>query len=118
MSRRVAALAVAFALAVTACGGSTTVKDASPVDSASIVMKDTTFQPGHVEVPARTTVTWTNGDQIPHDVKFEDGGGTSEVLSFGGTFQRVFNDPGTFDYECTIHRGMVGRVTVTPRNGG
>jgi plastocyanin len=111
MRRRLPALLVAVALSLVACGGGTTVRDASPVDTASIVMKDNQFQPGHIEIPARTTVTWTNADQIPHNVKFGDGP-ASDNLSFGATFQRVFNDPGTFDYECTIHTGMVGRVTV------
>jgi len=27
----------------------------------------------------------------------------------------VFDDPGTFDYVCTIHSGMEGRVTVVAR---
>ena len=72
------------------------------------------FQPPHIQVPVRTTVTWTNGDQVPHNVKFDDGP-KSDNLSFGATFQRVFNDPGTYDYECTIHSGMVGRVTVVSR---
>jgi plastocyanin len=59
-------------------------------------------------------VTWTNADQSPHNVTFDDGPSSSN-LNFGATFQRVFNDPGTFDYECTIHPGMVGRVTVVAR---
>ena len=117
MNRRLLALIAAFVLAVAVAGcggGSTSARDASPVDSGSIVMKDSTFQPAHVVVPARTTVTWTNGDQVPHNVKFEDGP-SSDNLALGATFQRVFNDPGTFDYECTIHPGMIGRVTVTAR---
>ena len=117
MTARLVALfvSVALAAAVVGCGGSsTTVRDASPADVGSIVMKDNTFQPGHVEVPARTTVTWTNADQVPHNVKFDDGP-SSDNLAFGATFQRVFDAPGTFDYECTIHPGMIGRVTVIAR---
>ena len=108
-------LVFVLGVALAGCGGSgTTVRDASPVDSGSIVMKDNTFEPPHVTVPARTTVTWTNADQVPHNVKFDDGP-ASDNLSFGATFQRMFINPGTFDYECTIHAGMVGRVTVTSR---
>jgi plastocyanin len=116
MTRRLAAVIAALVLlvAVAGCGGNTSARDASPVDSGSIIMKDSTFQPAHVEVPARTTVTWTNGDQVPHNVKFDDGP-ASDNLAFGATFQRVFNDPGTFDYKCTIHPDMLGRVTVTAR---
>jgi plastocyanin len=108
---------VVLAVAVGACGAGSGAREASPADVAAITMTNNTFQPSHVEVPARTTVTWTNGDQVPHDVKF-DGGPESDVLAFGATYQQVFDDPGTFDYECTIHPGMVGRVTVTERGGG
>ena len=44
-------------------------------------------------------------------MKFDDGP-SSDNLSFDATFQRVFETPGTYDYVCTIHVGMVGRVTV------
>ena len=114
--RRLPALLLTLVLAtVVACGGGgTTVKDASPVTSGTVVMLNNQFQAPHIQVPVRTTVTWTNGDQVPHNVKFDDGP-KSDNLSFGATFQRVFNDPGTYDYECTIHSGMVGRVTVVSR---
>ena len=121
MSRiKTALFVVAFAglaLAVAGCSTGTGNRDASPAAVGAVTMTNNAFQPPHVEVPARTTVTWTNGDQAPHDVKFADGP-QSDVLSFGATYQRVFDTPGTFDYECTIHPGMVGRVTVTPRGGG
>jgi plastocyanin len=77
-------------------------------------MMNNQFQPGQIQVPVRTTVTWTNAEQTPHNVKFDDGP-SSDNLAFGATFQRVFNDAGTFDYVCTIHTGMVGRVTVVSR---
>ena len=108
------AVVVAIALVIAACGSSTGPRDASPVDRGAVTMINNEFQPPHVQVPARTTVTWTNGDQGPHNVKFDDGP-SSDNLAFGATFQRVFNDPGTFDYRCTIHPGMVGRVTVVSR---
>lgn len=121
MHRRLAATPSAFLTALSivavlvACGGpSTGPRDASPADSGSVVMKNNNFVAPHVTVPARTTVTWTNADQVPHNVTFDDGP-KSDNLSFGATFQRVFDTPGTFDYDCTIHSGMVGRVTVTPR---
>jgi amicyanin len=112
---RLAALLLGLGLAtVVACGGGTTVKDASPVVSANVVMTSSQFQAPHIQVPPGTTVTWTNADQVPHNVKFDDGP-KSDNLSFGATYQRVFDDPGTYDYECTIHPGMVGRVTVVSR---
>ena len=111
-----ALLIAAVALLLIGCGGGSGARDASPAAVGAVTMLNNAFQPPHVEVPARTTVTWTNGDQVPHDAKFTDGT-QSEVLEFGATYQRQFDTPGTYDYECTIHPGMVGRVTVTPRGG-
>ena len=109
------AVVVAIALVIAGCGaGAPGPRDASPVDRGAVTMINNEFQPPHIQVPARTTVTWTNGDQGPHNVKFDDGP-SSDNLALGATFQRVFNDPGTFDYRCTIHPGMVGRVTVVSR---
>ena len=61
---------------------------------------------------AGSTITWTNRDSFGHDVSFE-GGSRSPVLEQGDTYQQAFPTPGTFDYVCTLHSGMVGRVTVT-----
>ena len=110
-----AAIAIAaIALVVAGCASGSGNRDASPAAVGAVNMLNTAYQPPHVEVPTGTTVTWTNGDQVPHDVKFTDGT-QSEVLQFGATYQRQFDTAGTYDYECTIHPGMVGRVTVTPR---
>jgi plastocyanin len=108
-----AAFAASLLFVLVACGG-TGNRDASPVATGSVVMQDSQFQPPHIEVPARTTVTWTNASHDQHDVKFDDGP-QSSILVFGATYQRVFDSPGVFDYVCTIHPGMVGRVTVTAR---
>ena len=75
-------------------------------------MKDSEFRPNHATVPPGTTVTWRNDDGFEHDVTFA-GGPASGTLLGGGTWERTFDEAGAFDYECTIHPGMVGRVTVT-----
>jgi plastocyanin len=104
---------LAAAVLVVACGGKGN-RDAEAAGLASdtIVMKDSEFRPNHAAVSRGTTVTWQNDDQYPHDVAFT-GGPQSPTLDSGGTYQRTFDEAGTFDYECTIHPGMVGRVTVT-----
>jgi plastocyanin len=117
MKRRVALLAILVSIAIlvlAGCGGSTSPRDASPVARGAVTMTNDQFQPPHIQVPTGTTVTWTNGDQTLHNVKF-DSGPSSGNLTFGATFQRVFTDAGTFDYVCTIHPGMDGRVTVVAR---
>jgi plastocyanin len=86
--------------------------DAAPVKTGEVVAKDNRFDPVAVEVPAGTTVTWRFEDgSVPHDVT-GDGWKSGEPQS-EGTFQRAFDRPGTYDYRCTIHNGMEGRVVVT-----
>jgi plastocyanin len=114
MTRSTFAMAIlAAAVLVAACGGKGN-RDAEPVALASntIVLKDSEFRPNHAAVAVGTTVTWQNDDQYPHDVTFT-GGPESGTLDGGATYQRTFDAAGQFDYECTIHPGMVGRVTVT-----
>ena len=108
-----ALVVVAAAVLVAACGGKGN-RDAEPIALASdtIALKDSEFRPNHATVPVGTTVTWQNDDDYPHDVTF-DGGPESGILDGGASYQRTFDAAGQFDYECTIHPGMVGRVTVT-----
>jgi plastocyanin len=64
-------------------------------------------------VPLGTTVTWTNNDpgQI-HTVTAADGSFDSGFLSTGQSWSYTFDNPGTFDYSCTPHPWMQGRIEV------
>lgn len=86
--------------------------DAEPVVGVDrIEMHDRAFDPPVVQVPVSTTLTWAFTDGgARHNVvgdSFE-----SEVAS-EGTFTHTFARPGTYDYTCTLHSGMDGRVIVT-----
>jgi plastocyanin len=75
-------------------------------------MRGNAFAPAHVAVPVGTTVTWTNDDDAQHDVVFDGGTQRSELLADGESYQRTFASAGTFDYACSVHPQMRGRVTV------
>jgi plastocyanin len=104
-----AALAIlAVSVAVAACS-SADAGEADPVADDQVTVVDDAFAPLHLEVPVDTTVTWTwNGDRA-HDVV---GDGLDSGVQDTGTFTHTFDAPGTYDYRCTLHRGMTGRVTV------
>jgi plastocyanin len=87
------------------------------------------FVPNLLNVSAGTTVTWTNGDLTSYN-SFEVGqlhtvtSGSLEsgnigidfgsgFLPAGKTFQHTFDSTGTFDYFCTIHPFMTGKVIVS-----
>jgi plastocyanin len=78
------------------------------------------FVPDTLTVSKGTTVSWTNGDSTLHTVTSgspEAGNSGTEFdssyLAAGKTFQHPFNTAGTFDYYCTLHPYMKGKVVVT-----
>jgi len=103
-----AATSLAIVLALSACGS---LDDETPVTGITTVeVRDNNFRPAVIQVPAGTEVTWDFTGRQPHNV-IGDGWG-SDVLSTG-TYSHRFEAPGTFDYTCTLHGNMDGRVIVT-----
>ncbi len=108
-----AALAAAGALALSACGtgGASTGVTPADVDGPTVAIEDLAYSPQTLTVEAGDTVTWVfNDGAIAHDVKGE--GFESEVVS-QGTFRHRFDEPGTYDYVCTLHPNMTGTIEVT-----
>jgi plastocyanin len=101
------------AVVLAACsGGGDNPADATPVKTSEVGAKGNRFDPVAVEVPAGTSVTWRFEDGgTPHDVTGE--GWKSGDPQSEGTFRHAFDRPGTYDYRCTLHGGMEGRVVVT-----
>ena len=130
--RRSWALATIVALALAAClAGAATARNATawaatspsaaaaPADTVTVSIQLFAFDPPVVTVPVGTTVRWVNRDRIQHDV-FGVMGATfrSPILSQGQAFEYTFPAPGTYDYICSIHPNMTGRVVVTGAAGG
>jgi amicyanin len=75
------------------------------------------YVPDTLTVPAGAAVTWTNQDDMPHTVtsNVKPRVLDSEALDTDARFSYVFTEPGTYDYLCTIHPKMAGRVIVEKR---
>ena len=79
------------------------------------------FVPAEITVPAGSTVTWTNDDSTIHTVvQGSPSGGSGETPAFdssiianGATWEHTFDTAGEFDYYCSLHPFMTGKVTVT-----
>jgi plastocyanin len=89
-----------------------TMTHAAPAAAASVQIGNFTFNQAVVTVKPGTTVTWTNGDDIPHTVVAKDGTFKSKVLDTGDKFSFTFAKPGQFGYFCSIHPHMTGTVIV------
>ena len=83
----------------------------SPVSGVTTVaVDDNVFAPAAIEVPAGATVTWEWRGSADHNVV---GDGFESAVQDEGEFGHTFTAPGTYDYRCTLHGGMGGRVMVT-----
>jgi len=86
---------------------------AAPAPSTAAVSIDNfTFKAPVVTVRPGTTVTWTNGDDIPHTVVSKDGVFKSKVLDTGDRFSFTFAKTGQFSYFCSLHPHMTGTIIV------
>jgi plastocyanin len=107
------AIVLAFTIGLAACqsGGSDTASDSPPADATEVQARDVQFQPQAIQVKPGTTVTWSFEDgAVRHDVK---GDGFSSPTMKSGTFTHRFDKAGTYEFHCTLHANMTGRVVVT-----
>jgi plastocyanin len=71
------------------------------------------FTPQVVQVPVGTTLTWKNDGSVVHTATAADGSfDTGDISGGGGTASVTFSVAGTFNYNCTPHPWMLGRVIV------
>ena len=109
----VAAVAV-LALLIVGCAGDAR-GSSDPVATDEVTMpKSYRFAPETIQVAAGTTVTFRNADNFTHSVKLRDGSEPDHLVKPGESVQLTFVQPGTYDYECSLHpHDMRGTVIVT-----
>jgi plastocyanin len=103
--------------------GPITVQPGPPPTTVFVNIGDDFFFPTKVTVNRGQTVRWTNNGGEDHSVNANPGTGKCKPISsdtfdspsidVGQTFERTFNNPGTFAYHCEIHGcPMKGTITV------
>ena len=76
------------------------------------------YLPSSITIPPNATVLWNNVDDVAHTVtsKSPDEGASavfdSSIIAGGKKFSFKFENPGTFDYYCSLHPWMLGTVIV------
>ncbi|MEU5343443.1 MULTISPECIES: cupredoxin family copper-binding protein [unclassified Streptomyces] len=87
-----------------------------PASAASyrVAMKGYAFGPATLTVAVGSTVTWTNQDTAPHDVKTTSGPVSvhSPMLQKGQSWSFTFTTAGSYGYYCTVHPDMTARIVV------
>jgi 3',5'-cyclic-AMP phosphodiesterase len=77
-----------------------------------VVADNFSFAPATTAVPVGSTITWTNRDDVPHNIVSTEQKFKSPVLDTDQTFSHTFDAPGTYKYYCSIHPKMTGEVVV------
>ena len=84
----------------------------TPANAVAIEIDNFKFGMVSLEVAAGTTVTWTNRDDVPHTVVSSTKVFKSPPLDTGEAFSYTFKEAGTFEYFCSMHPRMTGRIVV------
>lgn len=116
--RKIPALLAAVAFGLAACGGSDA--DSSATDGSTpepaptgppvIGAKGTQWKPANVVAKVGQEVTWDVEKGLIHDLTGEDGVKHEAADEF--VYTHTYDEPGTYDFVCTLHQGMNGSVKV------
>ena len=108
-----AILIVAFALAVATHAIHAESSGDKPASATAIKIDNFSFGPATITIPAGSTVTWTNRDDVPHVVTSDDNKMfKSKALDTDDHFSFTFAKPGTYNYYCAIHPKMTAKIMV------
>jgi plastocyanin len=97
-----------------ACVGRPEVR-AQSQDSAArnqIKIDNFSFSPTQLTIPVGSSVTWVNNDDVPHTVVGSHQEFRSKALDTDDTFSFTFTKAGTFEYFCSVHPMMTGKIVV------
>ena len=113
MRKILVSFATLAVLTTGACGGSdspsttaTTVADGPPVIKAAATL----WKPAKVTAKVGETVTWDVEKGLLHDLVGEDGVKHESANEF--VYTHAYDAAGEYDFQCTLHSGMTGTVTV------
>jgi 3',5'-cyclic-AMP phosphodiesterase len=86
--------------------------------TAEVKIDNFSFTPKSLTITAGATVTWTNHDDIPHNVVSTEKKFSSPVLDTDQAFSFQFQQAGTYPYFCKIHPMMTGTIVVEDHAAG
>ena len=82
----------------------------------TVEIREFKFQPGTLTVHAGDNLEWKNEDIVPHTATADDGSQTpifdSGNIQVGAAWRYVAQQKGTYNYVCTLHPNMHGKLIV------
>lgn len=90
--------------------------DTAPADATKVEMVKMKYAPATLEVSEGAVVVWTNHDAMPHNLQLGSPVKiVGDMLRAGQSMAIKFNTAGEYNYVCTPHPFMKGKVTVKPK---
>jgi plastocyanin len=86
-------------------------------EEPTVKIDNFTFNPPSLTVTAGTTVSWRNEDDIPHTVASATKVFKSKALDTDDSYTFTFTTPGVYQYFCSLHPHMTGKVVVEAKTG-
>jgi plastocyanin len=90
--------------------------ESAPAKVFTVVIREFEFEPATLSVHAGDTVEWKNDDFVPHTAT-ADGEAQKPVfdsgtIDTGAAWRYVARKKGTYNYSCTLHPIMKGKLIV------
>jgi amicyanin len=79
---------------------------------AQVQIDNFTFSPAEITIAPGTALTWINRDDIPHAVAAATKSFRSKAMETDQTYSFTFTTSGVYDYFCSLHPQMRGKVIV------
>jgi plastocyanin len=105
---RLCVTTVVLAAVAVLVGGAQAAKETPVI----VAMAGRAYQPAELTVGLGQTVVWQNQSITHHTVTSTTKLFESSSIAPSESYSVTFSNPGTFDYECTIHPTMKGSIVV------
>ncbi|MGR3289770.1 MAG: cupredoxin domain-containing protein [Paracoccaceae bacterium] len=81
-------------------------------ETITIDIKGFKFRDADINISVGDTIVWVNQDGARHTATDKSGSFNTGTLKKGKSSEVTFTSAGIFDYFCTFHRSMTGRIVV------
>ena len=78
----------------------------------TVIIEGLSFKPQVLVVHRGDRITWINRDPFPHTVTSTTGKFDSHEIAADGSWTYVARKGGEYDYVCTLHLTMKGKIEV------
>jgi plastocyanin len=100
-------LAAGLATGASACAGA-----GQEPQTHTVVMEGLAYRPQALTVRAGDRIVWVNKDLFPHTATSKPGAFDSGGIAAGESWMLTAAERGSFEYLCTYHPTMKGRLVV------